>query len=336
MSENQRQAAVIAGGSAGVGREVARRLAEAGYAVAVLARGEERLAEAGGELAGDAPEVLTISCDVADASAVEAAAERVEADLGPIAVWVNSAMMTSFSPFGDVEPAEFERIVATTLTGTANGMRAALKRMCPRGRGRVVNVGSGLGYRSVPLQGAYCASKHGIVGLTASVRSELLHEGSAVTVSMIQLPAINTPQFDWARNRLEEKPQPAPPIYDPAVAAEAVMRAVKTGQRELLVGKSVLQLVLGNLLFPDLLDRKLATSGVTAQKSGEPEPGGREDNLFEPAERDVAARGRFDDRAKRRGTTVDGDTARYALLAGLVVVPLVLGVGIATALHSLI
>lgn len=315
------QSAVVAGGSAGVGRAVARALAAEGYAVAVLARGEERLAEAKAELESERP-ALSISCDVADAAAVDAAANRVEAELGPIAVWVNSAMITSFSRFEDVPPEEFAHIVEVTLMGAVNGTRAALRVMKPRDTGRIINIGSGLAYRSVPLQSAYCASKHALRGFTASLRSELLHEEIGITLSMVQLPAVNTPQFEWARNRMEAKPQPAPPIYSPEAAADGVLRAARSGEREVFVGASALKLVFADMAAPDYLDRRMATDAVPAQKSGQPEPGGRPDNHWSPATLDaedpVAASGRFSDAASEKATVIGGGAARGIVFGGVV------------------
>jgi NAD(P)-dependent dehydrogenase (short-subunit alcohol dehydrogenase family) len=315
----------VAGGSAGIGRAAARLLAERGLRVAVLARGADRVRAAENELKSVAPDALGVVCDVSDADAVLAAAERIEAELGPIEVWVNAAMLTAFSRFDEMAAAEFESIVDTTLLGAVNGTRAALTVMRPRWRGRIVNVGSGLAYRSVPMQSAYCAAKHGVVGFTASLRSELIREKSGITLSMVQLPAVNTPQFDWARNRMANRPQPAPPIYAPEVAARAIMRAVDTGGREYFVGKSVLKLVFGDMFFPGWLDRKLAHDGVEAQKSGDPEPGDRPDNLHGPVSRDVAAAGRFEEEAKGEGTIVDADRARLAVLASIFGLGLILG-----------
>lgn len=321
MSPPERAAAVVAGGSAGIGRAVARDLARRGWKVAVLARGESRLRAAEAELselgpASDGPNALGLVCDVGDAAAVEAAAERAEAELGPLTVWVNSAMLTAYSRFHELAPENFERIVAATLIGQANGVRAALKRMRARGRpARIVCIGSGLGYRSIPLQSAYCAAKHGVNGLAASVRCELLAERSPVTISLVQLPGVNTPQFTWAENKMDEMPQPAPPVYAPEVAARGVMRAVDGGAREILVGRPVLQLIGGQLLFPDRLDRKLARDGFRMQKSGEPDPEDRPDNLAGPVDLDVAADGRYGDMAEGGGWIVDGDRARLGLIA---------------------
>lgn len=323
----QTKVAVVAGGTAGVGRATVDRLVGQGYTVGVLARGTERLSELE-RIHGEA--VCCLKCDVSDARAVSKAAAAIEEACGPIGVWVNSAMLTSFSPFPEMAPEEFERIVDTTFLGVVNGTRAALAYMEPRGRGRIVNVGSGLAYRAVPYQSAYCASKHAINGFTASIRSELIRHGSRITVGIVQLPAINTPQFDWALNRLSKKPQPAPPIFQPGVAAEAIMRAISEGGREYFVGGSVLQLVFGNMAFPAWLDRKLADAGAEMQKSDEDEPGGRVNNLDSPME-DVPSTptGRFGARSKETGLIVDADRMRLAALGGLVaggaVIGLILG-----------
>ncbi|MDG4650503.1 SDR family oxidoreductase [Roseibacterium sp. SDUM158017] len=273
-----------------------------------------------------ADRVMTIPCDVSCAREVSRAGAAIAEGLGPIGVWVNCAMLTSFSPFPQMAPQEFEKIIDTTFLGVVNGTRTALSLMRRHGRGRIVTVGSGLGYRSVPFQSAYCASKHAINGFLASVRSELIREGADITLGVVQLPAIDTPQFGWARNRLEEMPQPAPPIYKPELAARAVMKAVRDGTREILVGRSVLQLVLGNMVLPGWLDRKLARAGAELQKSGHPEPGGRPDNIDGPVA-GVAARahGRFGDRAAAEGIVVDGDRLRIAVFLGAPLLALAVG-----------
>jgi short-subunit dehydrogenase len=327
---DNRKVAVVAGGSAGVGRAVVDALIHEGYNVGVLARGRDRLDEIAAE---HAERVMTIPCDVSDAREVTRAGAAINEGLGQISAWVNCAMLTSFSPFSDMAPQEFEEIVHTTFIGTVNGTRTALSLMEREGRGRIVNVGSGLAYRSVPFQSAYCASKHAINGFTSSVRSELIRSQSEITLSLVQLPAVNTPQFDWARNRMEEKPQPAPPIYQPEVAAEAVMKAVHEGTREILVGKSVLQLTFGNMVLPDYLDHLLAEAGAEQQKSGRIEPGDRPDNLDAPVGRiGATAHGSFDKRAKDSGLMIDGDQARAAVFFGLPLAALGLGLAVGSAM----
>lgn len=320
---DQAKVAIVAGGTAGVGRAVVSKLLEEGYKVGVFARGQDRLDEIAAEY-GD--RVMTLHCNVADARAVLRAGAAVEEVLGSVSVWVNCAMLTSFSPFPSMKAEEFEQIVDTTLIGVVNGTRAALKLMEHRNRGRIINVGSGLGYRSVPYQSAYCASKHGINGFTAAIRSELIREGTEITISVVQLPALNTPQFDWALNRMSKKPQPAPPVFQPEAAARAVMRAVREGKREYFVGASVLQLVFGNMVLPNWLDRKLADSGAEMQKSDTDEPGGRDNNLSEPVTAVTArARGRFGAEAKDKALIVDADRARIVALVALPAVGLCLG-----------
>ncbi|MEM9754747.1 MAG: SDR family oxidoreductase [Pseudomonadota bacterium] len=327
---NTERTAVVAGGTAGVGRATVDALIADGYRVGVIARGKERLDKVADEY-GD--RVMTLSVDVCDASEMTRAAAAFEEVLGPIGVWINCAMLTSFSPFEKMAPDEFERIVQTTFMGVVNGTRAALSLMKKRGAGKIVTVGSGLAYRSVPWQSAYCASKHAINGFLSSVRSELIHEGSDITLGVVQLPAINTPQFDWAKNRLEMKPQPAPPIYQPEVAARAVMQAVKEGNRELLVGGSVLQLIFGNMVLPEAMDRILASAGTDGQQSERIEPGNRPDNLRSPVDHVGAdARGSYGDRARDSGLIVDGDQARMGVFFGLPLVALGLGLAVGSAI----
>lgn len=322
--------AVVAGGTAGVGRATVDALVAEGYRVGVIARGKERLDELA-ETHGD--RVMTLSVDVGDAREVTRAASAFEEVLGPVEVWINCAMLTSFSPFEKMAPDEFERIVQTTFIGVVNGTRAALSLMQKRGRGKIVTAGSGLAYRSVPWQSAYCASKHAINGFLSSIRSELIHEGSDITVGVVQLPAINTPQFDWAKNRMENKPQPAPPIYRPEVAARAIMQAVKEGNRELLVGQSVLQLVFGNMVLPEAMDRILASAGTEQQQSERIEPGNRPDNIRTPVDHIGAdAHGSHGDGAKDSGLVVDGDQARMGVFFGLPLVALGLGLAVGSAI----
>jgi NAD(P)-dependent dehydrogenase (short-subunit alcohol dehydrogenase family) len=302
--------AVVAGGSAGVGRATVDALLDRGYRVAVFARGRDRLDEmdrAFGE------RILTQACDVGQDAQVQRAADEVVRHWGEPEVWINCAMLTSFSSFEEMTDDEFRKITDTTYMGQVNGTRAALRVMS---RGNIVNVGSGIAYRAVPFQSAYSGAKHAINGFTQAIRSEVMRSGRPIEISLVQLPAINTPQFDWARNRLDRKPQPAPPIYQPEVAAKAVMKAIDGNMREVFVGRSVPQLVFGNMLFPDLLDRALARMGREAQRSDQPDFG-REDNIDGPVEGVPAkAHGSFDHRAEETGMAVDGDAARMAVLFG--------------------
>ncbi|HEX5796659.1 MAG TPA: SDR family oxidoreductase [Geminicoccaceae bacterium] len=329
------QTVVITGGSAGIGRAVAEIYAGRGCRIGLIARGEERLEDAAAELSGrGAAQVATVSADVAEASEVEAAAERLERELGPIDVWINDAMTTVYAPFVEMSAAEFERVTRVVYLGFVNGTRAALLRMRPRRRGAIVNVGSGLAYHAIPLQSAYCGAKFAIRGFTEAIRSELIHDEMPISLSMVHLPGVNTPQFDWARNRLAQKPQPAPPVYEPEVAARAIVKAADEGVRELFVGKSTLQLFLGSIVAPGFLDRMMAASAYDAQQSGEPERGGRPDNLFEPVPGHHSAHGRFDDPARTRGLVVSSTALRRGTVAGGALLTLLVGVGLGALLRS--
>jgi NAD(P)-dependent dehydrogenase (short-subunit alcohol dehydrogenase family) len=292
-----RGVAVVTGGSAGLGRAVVRELTELGYDVAVLARESERLHGAVREVDLAGRRGLALAVDVADDAAVEAAAERVERELGPIDVWVNNAMTSVFAPFLEVEPEEFERATQVTYLGFVNGTRAALRRMVPRDRGHVVQVGSSLAYRGIPLQSAYCGAKHAMVGFTESVQAELDHGGSAVQVSMVHMPALNTPQFGWVRSRLPKHPQPVPPIFQPEVGARAVAFVVQHPRRRTAVTWRTGAIILGNAVAPRLLDWFVARTAVDGQQTDEDLPV-HGDNLDKPVSGDIAAHGTFGHRAK--------------------------------------
>lgn len=287
---------VVAGGTSGVGRAAARAFADRGHPVVVLARGQDALDATEAELRERQPECRAIQVDVTDRIAVDAAADRVEHEVGPIEVWVNSAMVTVMGDFEDVDPDDFDRVVAVVFGGTANGTRAALRCMRPRGRGRIVQVGSALAYRGIPLQSAYCAGKHAVQGLSDSLRSELLHQGSAITVSEVNLPAINTPQFDMCRNLLDAAPQPVPPIFQPEVAADAIVHAARTGERAVQVSFITTRTVLADRFFPGALDRVLKETGYDGQQVDRPVRS--DDNLWEPLPGDHGCHGSFDDRAR--------------------------------------
>ncbi len=305
------QSAIIIGGTAGVGRAVVAALRARNYAVGVVARGENRLAT----LSAQDDQIFTAAADAGDAVALGGAVETLIAALPskPV-VWINCAMATSFSPFMQMQAEEFDKIVRTTFLGQVNGTRLALEHM---EKGNIVNIGSGLSYRPVPGQSAYCAAKHAINGFTGSVRSEILKEGRDIEISLVQLPAINTPQFDWARSRLDKKPQPAPPIFAPEVAADGVMKAIDENLREVFVGKSVLKLILGDMILPAFIDRKLSREGVEMQKSDQPDTGDRPDNLFETVEYPATAEGSFGHRATSEGVSFDADKLRkFAAFGG--------------------
>ena len=292
---------VVTGASAGVGRATALEFARRGADLALLARGERGLDAARRDVEALGRRALAIPLDMAAPAAVEAAAERVESALGPIDVWVNNAMLTVFGEFLDVSDEEFRRVTEVTYLGCVYGTRAAVRRMMARDRGAIVQVGSALAYRSIPLQSAYCGAKHAIRGFTDSIRSELEHHGSRVRLSMVQMPALNTPQFLWGENKMGRPSQPVPPIYQPEVAARAIAYAAQRGSRELYVGASTALVVLGNKLFPGLGDRYLGRKGYASQERPGPAPRPGEGNLWEPRDndRDFGADGPFSARARR-------------------------------------
>ncbi|ESR26607.1 SDR family oxidoreductase [Lutibaculum baratangense] len=286
---------VITGASAGVGRAVAREFAHEGANVGLIARDPERLEDAADEVRALGGNAIALPCDVADAAAVERAAVETERAFGPIDVWVNSAMVTVLAPVEDTTAEEFRRVTEVTYLGVVHGTQSALKRMRYQKWGTIIQVGSALAYRSIPLQAAYCAAKHAIVGFTDSLRSELIHQGANVAVTMVHLPAVNTPQFDWARNKMPGRAQPVPPVFQPEVAAEAIHFASLHPRREVWVGGSTYQAILGQQVMAGYLDRMLAGTwdGQQTQERAEV----RADNLFEPVKGPYAAHGRFDDQA---------------------------------------
>lgn len=313
---------VITGAGAGVGRATADEFARAGYDVVLLSRDPERLEHAASYARKQGVRALPIPTDVADAAAVEAAAERTERELGPIDVWVNVAMATVFSPVAKLTPEEVERGTRVTYLGQVHGMMSALKRMRTRDRGVIVNVGSALAYRSVPLQSVYCGAKAAIRGFTDSLRSEIIHDKLNVRLTMVDLPAVNTPQFDWALNKMGRRPQPVPPIFEPEVPARAIRFAAEHDRRNVWVGYPTVQAILGNRIAPGLLDRYLARSGYSGQLTQEPKPEDAPSNLFEPVKGDYGSHGRFDSRSKPRSIQMFTDRHRTAFwgLAGLLAI----------------
>jgi NAD(P)-dependent dehydrogenase (short-subunit alcohol dehydrogenase family) len=307
----------ITGASSGVGRATARAFADRGAAVGLLARGREGLEATVAEARARGARALAVSTDVGDPDAVERAAEAIEDELGPIDVWVNNAMVSVFAPVIEVTASEYRRVTEVTYLGTVHGTLTALRRMRERERGVIVQVGSALAYRGIPLQSAYCACKHAIQGFTESLRCELLHEGSAVRVTMVQLPALNTPQFEVVRTRLPRHPRPVPPIYQPEVAARAIVAAAEhPDRREWWVGLSTAITLAGNAVAPGLGDRYLARTGYDSQQTAEPVSDDRPDNLFEPLPGDRGAHGRFDDDAHGHSAQVSVTRHRRALAGG--------------------
>lgn len=298
MEESDKDVVVITGASAGVGRAIAKEFARHGSRLVLLARGKERLESAKKEMEELGAEVIVFSVDVADAEQVEMAAAMAEEKWGKIDVWVNNAMVGVLSPVKEMKHQEYKRVTEVTYLGQVYGTQAALKRMLPRNKGSIVFVGSALAYRGIPLQSAYCAAKHASQGFYDSLRSELLHDESNVKVSIVHLPAMNTPQFDWMRNKMPNKPRPMGTVYQPEVAARSVFYAAYHDVRELKVASSTLQTVIGNKLFPALGDWQLAKSGFEGQQTPEPEDSDRPDNLFETVPGEYGAHGRFDEEAQ--------------------------------------
>jgi short-subunit dehydrogenase len=293
------QVVVITGASAGVGRATALAFARKGARLVLLSRNEAALQELRAELEAQGRTALVYPLDVANAEAVETAALDAEARLGPIDVWVNNAMVTVVSPVAELEAAEVRRVTEVTYLGVVHGTLAALHRMRPRNRGTIVQVGSALAYRAIPLQAAYCAAKFAVRGFTDALRTELLHEGSRVRVTMVQMPALNTPQFEWCRTRMPHEPQPVPPIFEPEVAARAIVWAAAHPRREVNVGGSTLEAIWGTKIMPGVLDRLLARTGYRSQQTTSPVSGERRDNLYTSVPMGHRVHGRFSARARR-------------------------------------
>jgi NAD(P)-dependent dehydrogenase (short-subunit alcohol dehydrogenase family) len=290
---NTSKVVVITGASAGVGRATTRAFARHGAHIGLLARGKDRLEAVRAEVESLGGKGLVIPTDVAHPGEVEAAAESVEAKFGPIDIWVNNAMVTIFSPFSRISPEEYRRVTEVTYLGSVYGTMTALKRMMPRDSGTIVQVGSALAYRGIPLQSAYCGAKHALRGFIDSVRTELIHDKSKVHLTMVQLPALNTPQFSWSESHMPYHPQPVPPIYQPEVAADAIVWAAHHRHREVYVAGSTVAAVLGNKLIPGLVDHYLGRTGYSSQLTDRPVKPDRPSNLFAPASGDYGAHGIF-------------------------------------------
>jgi NAD(P)-dependent dehydrogenase (short-subunit alcohol dehydrogenase family) len=313
-----KQVVVVTGASAGVGRATVRAFARQGADIGLLARGTDGLEAARREVEVEGGRALVLLTDVADAGQVEAAAERVERELGPIDVWVNNAMVSVFSPVKELQADEVKRVTDVTYLGVVYGTLAALKRMLPRDRGAIVQVGSALAYRGIPLQAAYCGAKHAIQGFTESLRCELLHDHSRVHVVMVQLPAMNTPQFDWVKSRLPREPQPVPPIYEPEIAANAILWAATHRRRELSVGGPTVAAIVGDKIASGLFDRYLAKTGYDSQQTDQPADPDRPNNLWAPLPGDHGAHGRFAARSTKSSPQTWANE-HFAIALGLVV-----------------
>ena len=320
---------VVTGAGAGVGRATVEAFAGAGYDVALLSRDKDRLERAADDLHQKyGVRTLPIPTDVADADAVEQAASDIEKELGPIDVWVNVAMATVFAPVHKLTAEEFQRGTAVTYLGQVHGTMAALKRMRERNRGTIINVGSALGYRSVPLQSIYCGAKFAIRGFTDALRSEIIHDKLNIHITMVDLPAVNTPQFDWAMNKMGRKAMPVPPIYQPEVPARAILFAATHHRRQIWVGLPTVQAILANRIAPGLIDKYLATAGYTGQLTDKPLPKDAPANLYEPVPGDYGAHGRFDAKARSGSWEMFTDRHRTAFWAAA-------GLGALTGLHLL-
>ncbi len=316
MSQDQKaEVVVITGASAGVGRATAREFAKRGAHIGLVARNRDRLEAAKREVEELGGQAIVLQTDVADADAVEAAAAATEEAFGAIDVWVNDAMTAVFAPVKQTSAEDFKRVTEVAYLGYVYGTMAALKRMLPRDKGAIVQVGSALAYRGIPLQASYCGAKHAIQGFCDSLRSELMHDGSHVTVTMVQMPALNTPQFEWVKSELPNQPQPVPPIFQPEVAARAILYAADHHPRELFVGEPAYTVIMGNKLFPGLGDWYLAKTGYKGQQTNQPADPDRPSNLYETVDGDYGAHGRFDDRATSHSTWLQARMNRSRILA---------------------
>ena len=311
---------MITGASAGIGRATARAFAKRGANIGLFARGADRLEAARAEVEYAGGRALVLAGDIADERAIEDAAQQLEDAFGRIDIWVNNAMVSVLSPIVEMTPAEFRRVTEVTYLGYVWGTLAALRRMRPRNRGIIINVGSALAYRGIPLQSAYCAAKHAIHGFTDALRCELIHDRMEIRICEVEMPAVNTTQFDWVKSRLPKKPQPVPPIYQPEVAADAIVYAATHNRREVYVGFPTVESVVGNKVAPRLLDRYLGRHSYQSQQTDEPDEPDRPNNLFNPPPGDFGAHGGFDNRARKFSAQLWIE--KYlGLLAGAVLIP---------------
>ncbi len=308
------QVVVVTGASAGVGRAIVHRFAQSGWRIGLIARDREALEEVGREVEKLGGMAVVAAADVSDAEAVFAAADKVQRTFGTIDVWINDAMVTVFSPVWRITPEEFHRVTEVTYLGFVHGTMAALRHMRPINRGKIIQIGSALAYRGIPLQSAYCGAKYAIRGFTDSLRTELIHEGSAISLTMVELPAVNTPQFDWARTHMHRQPRPVAPVVEPEVIARTVFEAVRRPRREYWIGLSTIKVILGNMVLPAFLDRYLARVAYEGQETNERVVPDRKDNLITPVHSLHRTRGRFGDEAQERAIVTAGPVARVAPL----------------------
>ncbi len=315
MKTHTPEVVVVTGASAGVGRAIVQAFAKRGAHIGLLARGQAGLEGARSDVEKLGGKALVIPTDVADFDQIEAAASKVEEMFGPIDLWINVAMASVFSPFKEMKPEDFKRVTEVTYLGQVYGTMAALHRMLPRDKGRIIQVGSALAYRGIPLQSAYCGAKHAIQGFTEAVRCELIHDNSNVKITMVQLPAVNTPQFSWVKSRLPNKAQPVPPIYQPEVIADAVAYVADHYRRQLFIGLSTVIVIQGNKVASGFGDWYLGKTGYTSQQTNEPANPNQPNNLWAPVDEDSdhGAHGTFDDRATGKSWQVWADTHRGVL-----------------------
>jgi len=315
MADRQKsEVVVVTGASAGLGRAIVRAFARQGARIGLVSRNQERLEEAKKEVESLGGHALVLPTDVSEDERVEAVAEAVEKHFGPLDVWVNNAMVSVFSPVLKMRPEEYRRVTEVTYLGTVYGTLAALRRMIPRDQGAIVQVGSALAYRAIPLQSAYCGAKHAIQGFTESLRSELYHSGSKVHITMVQMPALNTPQFEWVKSRLRGRPRPVGRIYQPEVGADAVVYAAHHRRPEIYVGYPAVEAIMANRIAPRLLDRYLGRTGFDSQQDKEPDDPNRPDNLWETVPGDYGAHGRFDGSAHDTSLQVAATEHRRSLV----------------------
>jgi len=325
MKTSQSEVVVITGATAGIGRATVREFARHGASIALLARDPERLESTRQEVERLGGKAIAIPTDMADYEQVEAAAQLVERELGPIDIWINDAMATIFAPFDQISPEDFRRVTDVTYHGFVWGTMAALKRMRPRNRGTIVQVGSALAYRSIPLQSPYCGAKHAINGFTQSVRTELMHDNSKVHITMLEMPGVNTPQFDWCKTTLDKHPKPMGPYYQPEVAARAIYWAAHSRRPEMYVGMPSALTIIAQKFMPRLLDRYLARNGFDGQHTQQPISADRPANLWQPVPGPYAAHGSFSKGAYRHSPEVWASMNRNRLLAGGLALAFLLG-----------